>query len=141
MRGWLAVAASGCAVAACSLGALDCFSGGAADAADGGDATVDVATNIDGGDPVDANAPDGDAGAKRFCESLAQPARACLDFDDAKLPLGFSKEENQGGTATFDSAGKDGTGGLASTAPPSATSATSACVLTTLVGPRKDSDR
>lgn len=138
VRRWLTAAGIACLVAACSLGALDGFSGGATGAPDAAvdspagatDATTDTSSGGTDGSVADT-------GAKSFCASLATPARACLDFDDGKLPLGFMKEADNGGSADFVAAGKDGTGGLVSVSSSNATDAASACIHMTLAGPRK----
>jgi hypothetical protein len=124
----LVVLACGAGLVACSLGALDGFSGGtepgAPDAApEGGPIVTDAAT--EGTTP------------KRFCESLAQPATACADFDDAKRPPSFLEEQTGGGTIAFGGEGKDGTPGFASIVPSTAAADASACILVAVAGPRR----
>jgi hypothetical protein len=128
---------AGC-LAACSLGALDGFSGGTDGADAGGDSgtsTTDATSTADAPAPGDAG---GDAVAKRFCETVTATPRVCVDFDDDLLPLGFTKEEGNGGSAVVGPAqGKDGTGGLVSALTATATGDAHACILVSLPGPRQ----
>ena len=112
MRGWLAVAAAGGILAACSLGALDGFSGGPNDIVDAGpDNALAADTSID---DSGVGGPDGstdvDAGAKTFCTSLTDPVLLCVDFEDG-LPLGFNTKQISS-TAKVDGQGKDATKGF-----------------------------
>jgi hypothetical protein len=124
-------------VSACSLGALDGFSGGAAD---GPDAASDATALVDSSTSDTSSGADGsgDSGAKSFCGSLAQPARACVDFDDGTMPLGFTQDMDNGGSVDFVAGGgKDGTGGFVAASSPSAGNSASACIAVILSGPRK----
>lgn len=132
VRAWGVVAASAFVLAACSLGALDGFSGGVA--ADGpeagleggavGDATTDVPTEVTT-----------DATGESFCQSLPQSARVCADFDDGKLPPGLFTEQAGGGSVELGGEGRDGTRGLASVSPSDAATA-SACAYVAIPGLR-----
>lgn len=118
-------------VAACSLGALDGFSGGT-DAADGG---VEAAPQDSGSNPAEASAADaGDAsgGAKSFCETLTTPSRACLDFEDGAVPFGFSRIGNDT-SAAIEDGGKTGKG-FRSTVP--AGGSNGSCLVASFAGPR-----
>jgi hypothetical protein len=134
VRGWLAVAAIACVAAACSLGALDGFSGGTTGVTDAGSepsAETDTSTGDTGGGATDSAT---DGGAKTFCASLTDPALLCVDFEDG-LPLGFQTKAVSS-TANVDGQGKDGTKGLTVTVPSNAPTSAEACVHIALPGPR-----
>lgn len=123
LGGWMV---GGVCMGACSLGALDGLSGGET-APDAGDDAA--ASGGDAGGTLDAT-------GKRFCESLAQPARLCIDFDDGTFPEWFTRKEAPGANIVLGANGKDGTGGFAAIAAPDATNGAAGCIYGTLAGPR-----
>lgn len=122
MRGWPVVAASAVVLAACSLGALDGYSGGA------------EPSNPEAGPTTDATTET--TTSPSFCRSLAQPATVCADFDDGRMPPNFQNEQTGGGSIAFGGEGKDGTPGVASIVPSTAAADSSACIFVPVAGPR-----
>lgn len=121
---------------ACSLGALDGFSGGPNDALDAAPDTnvaSETSTEDSGGGGPDG-ATDADAAAKTFCASLTDPVLLCVDFENG-LPLGFKTKEISS-TAKVDDQGKDGTKGFTVDVPANAPQSAEACTSITLPGPR-----
>lgn len=91
MGGWLAVAAAGSILAACSLAKFDEFSGGEIppDACDVS-TIVDAPANDDTGTPIADASIDGDAGPSSHGCADYPGAFFCADFDDNRLPGPFA---------------------------------------------------
>jgi hypothetical protein len=120
---------------ACSLGALDGFSGGETLATDGGGDAGGRSSSGDATPAADGSGGDASA-ATGFCAKLTTPFTSCVDFDDGKLPAMFNPEISGGAEVAVDTGGKDGTSGLVVRVPAGASDNASACISLLVDGPR-----
>lgn len=135
VKRWALAASTASLLAACSLGALDGYSDGATGVPEAGTDAPSVPDVVATDTSTEPDANVVDTGAKSFCASLAIPARACVDFDDGKIPFGFASSIG-GASVVVGDQGKDGTKGLEIAIPVNAPDDGKACISVSLPGPR-----